>query len=1399
MGGSALWRVIGAASLAASLVCGFEARAVLRARPAGASAAAVPGDAATQGAIVIPADYKATFPFLLRFADVPGSERRIDLSGIRFSTDRLVTVDDKGNRKFLEPDLSSFPNGLVRAAFAQGTIDEFIVQARDPAAQVALRKILETDGIRILGYVPDGAYLVRLDDQARSKLAGSKPVFWIGVHQPAYRIAPDLDFVIEQNEAHRLRIRARMDADAYPTEGEVREALRSLPDVEVLDVTRGLRDWIVRISGAAGVARDLVVRKGVLWAERFVDFQLHGNVARTSADTPTGRGAANGPIMDVEDVWARGIRGEGQIAAASDSGLSTGNLATLHQDYGQQGNAANPLRVLKGYALGRATWDDNQTTGGGHGTHTSGSIVGNGFRSGSDPSTNTFPGTSFTGTAPKAQLVFQSVMDSGGNLGGIPNDLNVLFQAPYDDGARVHSNSWGASVAGQYTTDSENVDEFAWNRKDMVITFSAGNSGTDAGGGADGVINTDSIGAPGTAKNCITVGASENYRPDFVYEFPENDCTGTAFTQTAWGWFDGTTFPAAPINGDPMANNASGMGAFSSRGPTDDTRFKPEITAPGIAIISTRTDLNQAYEQWGICQVPVAQRPYYVNMGGTSMSNPLTAGTAVLVRQYYVDGWHANHSDVTNASPVPAHGFNPSSALVKATLINGAWDMAPGQYGGAAPQPEIPPSWDRAANRDLPNNAQGYGRVDLEASLFPGSGWGRDAARALVVRDVSTGLATGGRSSWAFTVGSSANPLIVTLAWTDPFAIAGAGTKLVNDLDLEVTSPSGRRYTTNRVDTYVDAPAAFVRDTRNNVEQVKVIAPETGVWTIEVVGTSVPGNGVAGTTSQPYALVTSGVSCTPPAAPSGVTATPNGDNRIDVGWDAVAGAATYGVYRGTSSGSVHELVGTVTDPATTYSDTTVQGGLTYWYAVTSVSSETPPCESPRSAEASATATGSCLVPPVFAGAASVTSAGTATCGLVVSWTAAVAPCGGAVTYDVYRSADPGFVPGPANLVEPGLAGTGYADPGPLASGTTYYYVVRAVDGSNGLADSNTNRVAGAAFGTLSPQDLFGPETFESYAEGNMAGWTAGAFTGSAADWVGVRACTAHTGTRVFRYGGSANCTANYANSRHALAIPPAIAVPAGSANVRLSFWHRWAFEAGWDGGYLRVSLNGTTFAVVPSAAILAGPYSGPLDYGVSAWTGTQAAFVNTIVDLDAACNVVAGDTGGCAGRTVYIGFTAYTDGSINDDGWFIDDVHVFADVPGACSPGSTPTRFYPVTPCRLFDTRETTGDSAAAPALEPEETRTFEVGSRCGLASATIRSLAVNQTVTQQTADGELVLYRGDLVEEPLTSNLAFGMGRTRANNAILELSRAGDGTIKVRNRSAGTVHFILDVNGYFQ
>lgn len=811
------------------------------------TATAKRGTQAEKQTVAIPSNWKALRPFSSRFvaeAEVLAGRPVIDLKATRFTTDNLISAEKTGAERFLNPDLSSFKTSLVGAPFTSGKEDYFLVQAVSPTAQVSMRQWLDHSEIAILDYIPQNAYLVRVNQQSLQEMQKTPEARWVGHFKPAYRVDPILDYLIGTDPKHELKMQIMLDRALYPSAREVQAAVAK-SGARVLAAEAGDSQWIVRIEGQVQLADKLALLPGCLWVERYVPPVLFNNIARTSSNVTTGRGSVSGPIMDVEGVWAKGIHGEGQIAAESDTGLSTGNFATLHQDFGKQGDPNNPMRVIKGYALGRTgDWSDPSALADGHGTHTSGSILGNGFRSGSTPSTNTYPSTSYAGIAPRSQYVFQSIMDSSGYLTGIPSDLNNLFQPPYSDGARVHSNSWGAPVAGAYDVDAQNLDKFAWNNKDMVITFSAGNSGIDASP-ADGIVDQDSIGAPGTAKNCITIGASENYRPDFKYEYPQGTCN----TPT-WYWFDSTDYATNPIKSDLMADNASGMAAFSSRGPTADGRFKPDLTAPGAAIISTRTDQAPAWAQWGECGIPSALQTYYRYMGGTSMANPLTAGSAVLVRQYYSDGWHANDSLTTNTSAAPGDAFSPSSALVKATLINGAWDMTSGQYGTGSTR-EIPPSWD--AGHDLPNNVEGYGRVDLMHSLFPGSGWGDNASRKMWVHDVSPGLKTDQFSSYSVSVTSSANPLVITLVWTDPYGALAAATELVNNLDLTVTAPGGTVYYPNGLNKTSGV------DTKNNVEQVKLTSPTSGTYMVSVKGTAVPGNGVAGTTTQPFALVISGI------------------------------------------------------------------------------------------------------------------------------------------------------------------------------------------------------------------------------------------------------------------------------------------------------------------------------------------------------------------------------------------------------------------------------------------------------------------------------------------------------------------------------------------------------------
>jgi hypothetical protein len=124
--------------------------------------------------------------------------------------------------------------------------------------------------------------------------------------------------------------------------------------------------------------------------------------------------------------------------------------------------------------------------------------------------------------------------------------------------------------------------------------------------------------------------------------------------------------------------------------------------------------------------------------------------------------------------------------------------------------------------------------------------------------------------------------------------------------------------------------------------------------------------------------------------------------------------------------------------------------------------------------------------------------------------------------------------------------------------------------------------------------------------------------------------------------------------------------------------------------------------------------------------------------------------------------------------------------------------FYTVLPCRVVDTREAPGPSGG-PALGPNATRTFPVtGGPCGIPPGA-KAVSANVIAVRPVAAGHLAVCPGDAASAPLVSTINFSPGQNRANNAVLRLAVDGTGTIKVKNASAGTVDFVLDVNGYFQ
>ena len=246
------------------------------------------------------------------------------------------------------------------------------------------------------------------------------------------------------------------------------------------------------------------------------------------------------------------------------------------------------------------------------------------------------------------------------------------------------------------------------------------------------------------------------------------------------------------------------MMSGSSRGPTEDGRIKPDLVAPGGYVRSCRaqeaTDTGSA--TWS--------NTYYLEYTGTSMATPNAAGAALMIREYLEE---------------IAQRPSPQGALVKALMVLGAQDMG---------------------SRDIPNDDEGWGRVNLRNTLAPSSGQG------IWVDDRSVMSGTGNSKSYSFNVTQASGLFKAVLTWSDERGSRFSNAQLVNDLDLEVTAPDGTVYLGNDFANGRSATGG-ARDDVNNLEVVLIDAAATGTWTVKVKDAQ-----HSGSKTQPYAIAVLG-------------------------------------------------------------------------------------------------------------------------------------------------------------------------------------------------------------------------------------------------------------------------------------------------------------------------------------------------------------------------------------------------------------------------------------------------------------------------------------------------------------------------------------------------------------
>lgn len=352
-------------------------------------------------------------------------------------------------------------------------------------------------------------------------------------------------------------------------------------------------------------------------------------------------------------------------------------------------------------------------------------------------------------------------MTNAAGLAAPPRISNHSYGPAIGWGGGVFNNN--QNLFGNYNNRAQAFDNVV-TATNLIIMKSAGNDRGN-GPGAPGQpidctqggfgVQADCIGPEGVAKNVITVGAM---------------------------------------------NGAGAITTFTSFGPTDDGRIKPDVMAQGNNMLSLACNCFDDRDGDGVDDVPDSTTATRT-MSGTSMSTPVVAGTASLILE------EAANRNIT---------ITPEG--MKALLIQTARDVT--GLGQSTPGPDF---------------ATGWGIVDAQNAI---NLLRQGGLRQATLND------TGPANAWTATVFVPAGTpeFHVTLAWTDPSAVPG-NPVLINDLDLRLIAPDTTAFTPWTLNPAAPGNAAVRNggnDATNNVEQVSVLTPMSGVWTVQVM--SDPGN-----------------------------------------------------------------------------------------------------------------------------------------------------------------------------------------------------------------------------------------------------------------------------------------------------------------------------------------------------------------------------------------------------------------------------------------------------------------------------------------------------------------------------------------------------------------------------
>ncbi len=551
----------------------------------------------------------------------------------------------------------------------------------------------------------------------------------------------------------------KLEKDIQNLEGTIHITVQVFPNEDLNDIARQIREMEFDVTQVenhdlcktmdvildAGQLSDIARIPGVLWIQEWSEPTLCNLNCQWVTQTGWRSSIPSNP--GARQVWYNGVVGNGVVLNTTDTGITTNHQQFYDPSYPITGTGVYPnhRKVVAYKNYQGAAFGDNSYNGY-HGTHVNCTVAGNDTTQGS---------STYDGMAKQARIYFVDIANATGGL-VVPTNLTAMYDTihlgrglPYT--ILQHSGSWGwGNSSGTYLLQDASTDAYVYANPDFLNLYAAGNE-----------YSSTRIRNPGMAKNILTVGAMLN------------------------------------------STNSTQIASFSSRGPTQDNRIKPNITAPGDG-----TTL------WaGIWSANGAGTSGYKGLSGTSMAAPATNGSIGLIRQYLLAGFYP--SGAANTSDSIKY---QSAALLRSMAMVSA---------------------DPNTGYTIPSFNVGWGRIDVDSVLFFAGN-----SRNLIIVDDTIGVTTGMSITDSFIVNSSI-PLRVCMAWTDTAASPSANPTLVNNLHLELTAPSGTYYHGNIYSGGESSSNPSTWDNINVEECARINSPQTGVWHITVIGQNVP-NGPMG-------------------------------------------------------------------------------------------------------------------------------------------------------------------------------------------------------------------------------------------------------------------------------------------------------------------------------------------------------------------------------------------------------------------------------------------------------------------------------------------------------------------------------------------------------------------------